>query len=197
MAVRAALLLTALGLVAGPLAPLTSAVTSGGLTVTTPFPSVVAEPGNTATFKLTISVEQAGDVKLSAENAPEGWTTRFSGGGLNIESAFVDKAKPVDVDFDVEIPDTATDATQGINVIATQGTSSVTLRLQVKVAAAAGGDVTLTSDFPELRGPASTTFTFNLTLKNGTGTDQTYALDAQGADPSWTVSAMPAGQSQP
>jgi uncharacterized membrane protein len=194
--VRAALLLTALGLVAGPAAPLAAAVTANGLTVTTPFPSVVAEPGNTATFKLTLSVETAGDVKLAVQGAPDGWTTRFNGAGLNIESAFVDKGKPVDVDLDVVIPDTATDGTNALRVVATEGASVVTLPLQVRVEAAAGGDVTLTSDFPELRGPASTAFTFNLTLKNGTGTDETFALDAQGADPSWTVSAKPAGESQ-
>ena len=195
-AVRAALLLSALGLVAGPAAPLAAAVTANGLTVTTPFPSVVAEPGNTATFKLTLSVETAGDVKLAVQGAPDGWTTRFNGAGLNIESAFVDKGKPVDVDLDVVIPDTATDGTNALRVVATEGSSVVTLPLQVRVEAAAGGDVTLTSDFPELRGPASTSFTFNLTLKNGTGTDETFALDAQGADPSWTVSAKPAGESQ-
>jgi uncharacterized repeat protein (TIGR01451 family) len=196
MAVRAALLLTVVGLVAGPLAPLASAVTSGGLTVTTPFPSVVAEPGNTATFKLVIGADQAGDVKLAVQGAPDGWITRFTGGGLNVESAFVDKGKPVEVDFEAEIPDTATDGANAMRVVATQGGSAVTLPLQVRIAAQAGGDVTMTSDFPELRGPQTTTFTFNLTLKNGTGTDQTFALDAQGPDPSWTVSAKPAGQSQ-
>jgi uncharacterized repeat protein (TIGR01451 family) len=196
MAVRAALLLSTLSLVAGPLAPLASAATSGGLTVTTPFPSVVAEPGTTATFKLTISVQTEGDVKLAVDNTPEGWTSRFSGGGLDIESAFVDRGKPVEVDLDVDIPETATDDVNGLRVTATQGGDSVTLPLQVRIAAKAGGDVTLTSDFPELRGPQSTDFTFNLTLKNGTGIDQTFALDAQGPDPSWTVSAKPAGQSQ-
>ena len=43
LAVRAALLIASLGLLAGPLAPLAAA--AGEVTVTTPFPSVVAEPG--------------------------------------------------------------------------------------------------------------------------------------------------------
>ncbi len=196
LAIRAALLLSALGLVAGPLAPLASAVTSGGLTVTTPFPSVVAEPGNTATFKLTIGSQQAGDVKLALQNAPSDWTTRFSGGGLNVESAYVDKGKTVDVELDVDVPDTAPDGVKGLNVVATQGSATVTLPVQVRVAAKSGGDVTLTTDNPGQRGPQTTTFTFNLTLKNGTGTDQTFSFDAQGADPNWTVSAKPAGESQ-
>ena len=148
-AVRAALLLSALGLVAGPAAPLAAAVTANGLTVTTPFPSVVAEPGNTATFKLTIGSDEAGDVKLALQGAPDGWTTRFTGAGLNVESAFVDKGKSVDVELDVDVPDSAPDGTNGLRVVATQGTNTVTLPLQVRVAAKPGGEVTLTTDSPE------------------------------------------------
>jgi uncharacterized repeat protein (TIGR01451 family) len=196
VAVRAALLLSAVGLVAGPLAPLATAATVGALTVTTPFPSVVVEPGNTATFKLTIASDNSGDVKLALQNAPDGWTTRFSGGGANVESAFVAKGKPGEVDLDVDVPDTAPDGVTGLHVVATQGGDTVDLPVQVRVAAKSGGEVTLTTDNPGQRGPQTTTFTFNLTLKNGTGTDQTFTFDAQGADPTWTVSAKPASESQ-
>ena len=193
LAVRAALLLSAIGLVAGPLAPL---ATAADLTVTTPFPSVVVEPGNTATFKLSLLSQTAGDVKLALQNAPDGWTTRFSGGGLNVESAFVDKNKAVEVDLDVDVPDTAPDGITTLRVIATQGADVVTLPVNVRVAAKSGGEVTLTTDTTGLRGPQTNTFTFNLTLKNGTATDETFTFDAQGADPTWTVSAKPAGESQ-
>ncbi len=70
MAVRAALLLTALGLVAGPVAPLATAAETNGLSVTTPFPSIVTKPGSTATFKLTIASETGGDVALSTDRRP-------------------------------------------------------------------------------------------------------------------------------
>jgi uncharacterized repeat protein (TIGR01451 family) len=195
LAVRAALLLSAIGLVAGPLAPLATAAT-GDLSVTTPFPSVVVEPGNTATFKLNLLSQTAGDVKLALQNAPDGWTTRFSGGGLNVESAFVDKNKAVEVDLDVDVPDTAPDGVTTLRVVATQDADVVTLPVNVRVAAKSGGEVTLTTDTTGLRGPQTNTFTFNLTLKNGTATDETFTFDAQGADPTWTVSAKPAGESQ-
>jgi uncharacterized repeat protein (TIGR01451 family) len=195
LAVRAALLLSALGLVAGPLAPLAAAA-AGDLSVTTPFPSVVVEPGNSATFKLTITSHVAGDVKLAVQGAPDGWTTRFNGGGLNVESAHVEKDKSVEVDLDVDVPDGVPDGVTGLRVVATQAADTVTLPIQVRVAAKSGGDITLTTDNPALKGPQSQTFSFNLTLKNGTGTDQTFTFDAQGADPTWTVSAKPAGESQ-
>jgi uncharacterized membrane protein len=195
-AVRAALLLTVLGLVAVPAAPLAAAADANGLTVTTPFPSIVTKPGSTATFKLTIGSETGGDVALSTTGVPDGWTARFTGGGLTVAGAFVAANKTVDIDLDVDIPDDTPTPSGSIRVVANGPQGSVTLPLTVRVESAAGGEVTMTSDFPELRGAAGSTFTFNLTLRNGTAQEQTFALDAQGPDQSWTVSAKPAGQTQ-
>ena len=192
LAVRAALLLVSLGLVAGPLAPLATA--AGEITISTPFPSIVAEPGSTASFKLTIAATADGEVALRADNVPTGWAARFAGGGLTIDSAFVTADKPVEVNLNVDIPADAPAGSTTIRVTASDG-GPVVLPLTIRVADAAAGDVTLASDFPELRGPSSSTFTFNLTLTNGTTSEETFALDAQGA-PGWTVSAKPSGQAQ-
>ncbi len=192
LAARAALLLASLGLLAGPMAPLAAA--AGSLTLTTPFPAIVAEPGSTASFKLTIAATTAGDVSLKTENAPSGWTARFTGGGLTIDSAYVTPGKPVDVNLNVEIPADAQPGSTSLRVTAT-GDGSAILPLTIRVADAAAGDVTLTSDFPELKGPSSSTFTFNLKLANGTAAEATFSLDAQGP-PGWTVTAKPSGQAQ-
>ncbi|HYO41973.1 MAG TPA: NEW3 domain-containing protein, partial [Candidatus Limnocylindrales bacterium] len=192
LAVRAALLLASLGLIAGPLAPLAAA--AGEITLSTPFPSIVAEPGSTAAFKLTIGATADGEVTLKADAVPTGWAARFAGGGLTIDSAFVTADKPVEVTFNVDIPADAAAGSTTIRVSASDG-GAVILPLTIRVADAAAGDLTLTSDFPELRGPSSSTFTFNLTLTNGTAAEETFALDAQGA-PGWTVSAKPSGQAQ-
>ena len=79
--------------------------------------------------------------------------------------------------------------------MATGASGSDTLPLSIRVAEAAAGTVTLTSDFPELRGPSTTTFTFNLKLENKTATESPFAMNATGPD-GWTVSAKPAGQAQ-
>lgn len=193
LAARAAMLLAVLGLVAGPVAPLVAAAT--GLTVTTPFPSVVAEPGSTASFKVTIDSNQDGEVKLATAGVPSGWTTRFTGGALVIAGAWVAKGSSVDVTLNVDIPQDATPGTASFRIEATGPQGTTTLPLTVRTEEQVGGDVTLTSDYPELRGSASSAFSFNLTLRNGTATESTFAIAATGPD-GWTITAKPSSQAQ-
>ena len=193
LAARAALLLGVLGVIAGPVAPLVAA--AGGVTVTTPFPAIVAEPGSSATFKLTLGVSSAQRVDLKAEGVPTGWTARFQGGGSVVDGAYVDPKTPPEVTLSVDIPKDATAGTSTLRVIASGVSGQDTLPLSIRVAEAAAGDVTLTSDFPELKGPSTASFTFNLTLTNGTATEASFSMDASGPD-GWTVAAKPAGQAQ-
>ena len=193
VASRVALVLGLLASVAGPLAPLTAA--AGGVTVTTPFPAVVAEPGSTASFKLAIDVTSARQVNLTADGLPSGWTARFRGGGLTIDGAYVTPSTTPDITLDVEIPDGAAAGTTDIRVVATGGGGADTLALSIRVADAAAGDVTLTSDFPELKGAADTSFTFNVTVHNDTAAETSFSMNATGPA-GWTVDAKPSGQAQ-
>ncbi len=193
VAFRVALVVGLLATLAGPLAPLSAA--AGGVTLTTPFPAVVAEPGSTASFKLSINVASDRRVDLTTTGVPTGWTARFRGGGLVIDGAFATKGSPPEVTLDVEIPDGTAAGSNTITVLAKGAGGTDSLTLQVRVADAAAGDVTLTSDFPELKAAGGTTFTFNLTLRNDTAAETTFAVDAAGPS-GWTVAAKPAGQAQ-
>ncbi len=190
---RIALLLGLLAIAAGPAVPIATA--ASGLTVTTPFPAIVAEPGTTASFQLSIDVATARRVDLRTTGVPDGWTARFRGGGLTVEGAYVDPKSPATVSLDVEIPDGTAPGVTTITVEASSGSLTDSLTLSLRVADAAAGDVTLTSDFPELRGPSSSTYTFNLTIHNQTAVEATFSMDATGPD-GWTVTAKPAGQAQ-
>ena len=192
LAARAALLLGILGLVAGPAAPFAAAAETS---VTTAFPSIVAEPGDTATFTLTLRTDAAADVELSTSGVPDGWTARFTGGGKVVAGAYVTPGNPVEVDLNVDIPDEAAAGDARIEVRTRSGPDTATLPLTVRVEEQAAGSVTLTSDFPELEGPASGTFTFNMTLDNDTPAETTFSVNATGPE-GWTVTAKPAGQAQ-
>ena len=145
-AARAAVLLGLLAIVALPLAPLATA--AGGLNVTTPFPAVVAEPGSTATFALTVDVPSAMRVDLKTAGVPSGWTARFRGGGLTVDGVYVDPKNPPDLTLDVEIPDAATASSNTITITATGGGLTAVLPLSIRVADAAAGNVTLSTDSP-------------------------------------------------
>ncbi|HEY6571300.1 MAG TPA: NEW3 domain-containing protein [Candidatus Limnocylindrales bacterium] len=192
-AARAALLLGLLGIVAGPLASLATA--AGGLTVTTPFPAVVAEPGSTASFALTVDVPSAMRVDLKTTGVPTGWTARFRGGGLTVDGVYVDPKASPSLTLDVEIPDSATASSNTIVVTATGGGLSDALPLSIRIADAAAGNVTLTTDSPGQRGPASTTFSYTITIHNDTATEIAFTMDAVGP-PGWTVAAKPSSAAQ-
>ena len=192
-ATRVALVLGLLTALAGPLAPLSAA--AGGVTVTTPFPAIVAEPGSTASFKLAIDVSSARQVSLEAQDVPSGWTARFRGGGLVIDGAYVTPNDTPEITLDIEIPEGTAPGSTDLRVVATGGGGVDTLPLTIRVADAAAGDVSLTSDFPELQAASGSTFTFNVTLHNDTAADTTFTMQATGPE-GWTVGAKPQSQAQ-
>ncbi len=186
---RIALAFGVLALVAGPAAPIVGA--AGALSISTPYPSIVGEPGSTATFKLTLAATPAATVSLSADGVPSGWASRFRGNGTVIDSVYVANSSPTattvpDVEFSVDIPSNAAAGTSTMTVHANAGTIQQSLQLSVRVESAASGSVALTADFPQQKGTSSSTFTYSLTLKNDTPTQASYSFNVQGPN-GWTT----------
>jgi len=188
------------------LAPAVFAVT---MSMTTPYPSVVADPGTTVKFPVTVQTDSSTRVDLSVTQQPQGWQTRLSGGGSTISAVttipFIAPAnaqatpEPVNgnyATFTVEIPVPA-DATAGDNQIVVQGKATdgttQTINLDVSVQTAQTGDVTMSTSFPSLSGPATTTFRFSVQLNNNTNQQITFGLQTD--EPAgWTVTAAPSTQ---
>jgi uncharacterized membrane protein len=193
---RIALVLGTLALVAGPGAPIVGA--AGTLTITTPYPQVVAEPGSTATFALKLTASPAVTASLSADGVPSGWASRFRGNGTEIGSVYVANATAAnapDVQFSVDVPSDATAGKTTMTLHADGGDLKETLSVTVVVQSSAGGSISLTADSPQRQGTSNATFTFDLTLKNNTPTESTYTWNSQGPD-GWTVAVVSSGQSQ-
>jgi uncharacterized membrane protein len=68
------------------------------------------------------------------------------------------------------------------------GSASAVLPITVLVNAGVAGDITLSTTTPTLTGASDATFTFNLTLQNGTAQDQTVSAAAT-APAGWTTDA--------
>ncbi|MEX2011871.1 MAG: NEW3 domain-containing protein [Chloroflexota bacterium] len=182
-------------LVALPLAP--AARAAGGVELSTPYAAVAVEPGNTASFALDITSNAERRVNLTVAAVPTGWTATIRGGGFIVDGVTAGPAGAPDITLDVEVPDTATDGSYRVSVRASGGGDAVdTLDLDLRVAAASGGSVTLTTDNPALRDDAAATFPFSLNLENGTPRELTFALSTESPGVGWIVNATPSGQTQ-
>lgn len=164
------------------------------LALTTPYPRVAVEAGSQATFDLTVTAPDSTDVALEASQLPEGWTSTFRGGGFEIDGVTAGPSAP-EVSLDVNVPVDVEDGTYDIGVTADGGGSSVSLALQVRVSAQAGGEVTLTPDFPGLRVPAGDEASFSVELSNDTPSDLEFELESSGPA-GWDVTAQPASEAQ-
>jgi uncharacterized membrane protein len=168
---------------------------AGKVSITTPYPAVAVAPGTKVSFDLSIETDTAGRVDLKLERVPAGWTAALFGGGFIVDGVQSDGSKATSVRLDVTLPDDATAATQRIDVVATSGSATDRLPLDIRVTPAAAGEVSLTTDFPELKGTSTTAFTFNLTLHNDTAEDLTFGGTATGPA-GWTVTAQVSSESQ-
>lgn len=165
------------------------------LSVTTPYPAVVAAPGSKVSFDISVDTASPGRVNLALSGAPSGWTATLRGGGFVVDAVETTSGDPAEVRLDVQVPADATDATTTITIHATSSGSQADLPVSIRVDAEAAGEVTLTTDFPILQGASTTTFTFNLTLTNGSAEDLTYAVNAVGPE-GWQTEATLTGQAQ-
>lgn len=168
---------------------------AGKVSVTTPYPAVAVAPGTKVSFDLSIVTDTASRVDLKLERVPTGWTANLFGGGFVVDSVLSDGSKATTVRLDVTLPAEATAATQRIEVVATAGSATDRLPLDIRVTPAAAGSVSLTTDFPQLKGTSTTAFSFNLTLHNDTAEDLTFGATATGPS-GWTVTAQVSSESQ-
>ncbi len=164
------------------------------LTITTPYPAIVVAPGSDVSFDIEVKTSTPERVELALSGAPDTWNASLHGGGFVIDAVETNGTDPASVRVDLDVPADATGTTR-MTLRGTIGSEVVALDLQVRVEADATGDLTLTTDFPSLRGPSSQTFNFNLTLKNDTAEDLTFSVNAQ-APAGCTVTANLTGQSQ-
>ena len=192
---RLALVASIAGLALLSAAPAASA--AAAITITTPFPAVAVAPGSSPSFDVSITTDQPGRVALSVGAVPTGWTAVLRGGGFNIDGIESDgTTTPTKITLNVTVPAAATAGTQRIDVKGTTASgASATLSVDVRVSPNAAGDVTLTTDTPQLKGASDASFTFSLTLTNDTPEDLPFSATATGPD-GWTMTAEIGSQAQ-
>lgn len=166
-----------------------------GISITTPYPAVAVEPGETATFDLQVTAGGRERVDLAVTQKPKGWDATLRGGGFVIDGVFTDPDQAPQAQLEVDVPAEAKGGTYRVVVAASSSAGSDTLELDLRMAKAATGSLELTSQFPSLQGPSDATFTFDLEVTNNAPQETTFSLEALGPE-GWQVSARPAGQEQ-
>jgi uncharacterized membrane protein len=189
---------------------LPSVALAAGVSMTTPYPSVVADPGSTVKFPITVTSDTPQRVELAVTTQPQGWNTRLQGGGSTIAAVttvpaaqYAANASPAPTSgnyggftAEVAVPADSAGGSQQVVLTATGADGTTTqLALDINVQTGQTGDVEMTTDFPTLSGPSTTTFKFSLSLANNTNQQLTFQL--QHDDPAgWTVTANPASEAQ-
>jgi uncharacterized membrane protein len=191
---RLALVASMLGLVSLAGAAPVGAVDA--ITLSTPYPAIAVAPGATPSFDISVKTATPGRVDLTVGKVPDGWQALLHGGGYTIDS--VDSpggTEETKITLNVTVPANATAGTQRIDVTGKSAGGSTTLSVDVRVSPNAAGEVTLTTDVAHLQGSSSTSFSFTLTLTNGTPEDLQFSATATGPT-GWTVTAQLGSQAQ-
>jgi uncharacterized membrane protein len=174
----------------------TAAPPPTGLTIVTTYPSIEVDPGGTATFPLRVTSPTSERVDLTVSGVPEGFTASVRGGGSIVSSVTTTgTGDSPELELRVDVPDDAGPDSYAVVVSATSATETAELPVDLVVADASGGTISLTTDFPVQQGDSSVTFQFNLRLTNDTSQEITFGLTGQGPE-GWTVEVSPSGQTQ-
>jgi len=194
--VTVALFIAVLSALATPLAAQTdTGQTQAALTLTTPYPGLTVEPGDTASFDLLLSATSTTTVDLSVNGVPEGWTASFRGGGFVVNQVTAGTEEAPDLTLSVIIPTGTADGSFPLTVAAESSGGSASLAIEVVVQGGAGGTVTMTPEYSGVRGPSSETFTFPVDIRNDSPAEVQLELTAEGPI-GWIVEARPQTQSQ-
>lgn len=171
---------------------------AASLDMTTDYPGITVNPGDTLSFSLDFSSDEACDAALSVESIPEGWTGYFGGDGNQVSMVHINSGTEADnaelATFNLTLPDEAEEGTYTVELAADAGSSgSDTLELEITVNQEELGQSSFTAEYPEQQGATGTSFSFDTTLVNNRATEQSYSLSAE-APTGWTVSFTPSSE---
>jgi uncharacterized membrane protein len=179
-------LLVALVLLGGQVRPLTALAQGGqgaseGLIIFTRYPAQVAEIGETVTFNLTLrnTGSSPQTVRLDMQEAPEGWTATFRGGGDIVQAVYVEPGEDASVSLKLEPPEDVSGGTYRFVVIARGEGVEAELPLELTVKEKLPPQLELEVELPTLRGTSNTTFRYDVTLRNEGDEDLTVGLEAE------------------
>ena len=177
---------------------------ASGIDMSTDYPGIVVKAGEDTTFTLDFtSLDGEGhDISLSAESLPEEWTGYFKSKNSQVTKVHVDGSgdetvigESAQADFNLSIPDDAEEGVYKVELKADAGAGNTdTLELEITIDEEDTIQSNFTSEYGQQQGASGTSFSFDTTIVNNRGTNQSYSLAAQ-APEGWKVEFKPSGES--
>lgn len=193
-----ALLFSCLGLLLPQVGAQQALAADRSVVVSTTYPSVVTGKGNEITFPVQVNNKGSVDewLKLEITGAPDGWNPSLKDRGFVVREVFVPAGQNQEITLSMTPPANAQAADYRITVkaVSLDGLISSSLELKVGIAENVSTGLKLSTQYPMLRGEASSTFGFKLDLVNQATEDRTINLSAN-APEGWEVTFKPAYES--
>jgi uncharacterized membrane protein len=152
-----------------------------GVYLTTRYPGLTVRSGETTTIDLSLRnySEPPQQFTLSVPEAAPGWKATILGGGQPVASTIVAPDSEEKLQLRLEPPEHATPGGYRF-VVAAHPASGTELRLPITVTVGQElpAKLKLTTNFPALRGAATTSFKYKMTVANDSGRDATINFSA-------------------
>ena len=151
-----------------------------GLFLTTRYPDLTIRAGETTTIDLSLrnSNLPPQEIRLSVPQVASGWKATILGGGQPVESAMVATDSEEKLQLRLEPPAGTGPGNYGFVVEGRSDGSMLKRPITVTIGQELPAKLKLTTNFPALRGTATTSFKFKVTVANDSGRDATINFSA-------------------
>ena len=166
----------------------TAGTTSSGITMSTDFPAIDIEAGDSISFDIDFSNAGSGElVQLSTSELPDGFEGYFQGDGSSVSAAYIKTGESSSfITYIISVPETAEDGTYEITLYADGETESASMTLYLTVSELDLGASTFETDYVDQEGSSGDSFSYDTTLTNNSLSEQTFDLTAEAPD-GWYV----------
>src|SRR5436190_10228397 len=151
-----------------------------GVYLTTRYPALTVRAGETTTIDLSLRNfnHPPEQLAISVPNVAQGWKATILGGGQPVESAIVAPDTEEKLQLRLEPPSGTGPGEYRFLVEAKGEGSDLKLPITVTIGQELPAKLKLTTNFPSLRGTATTSFKFRVTVANDSGRDATINFSA-------------------
>jgi len=151
-----------------------------GVFLTTRYPTSTVKAGETTTIDLAINNYKLPpqDLTLSVPEVAPGWKATVLGGGQPIGAVEIRPDSEESLQLRLEPPSGAGQGDYHFTVEAKGGTQDLKLPITVTVGQEVPAKLKMTTNFPDLRGTATTAFKYRVTVTNDSGRNATVNLTA-------------------